>query len=122
LNSTIRQANSANNTACQVNAEFVTDYGRILDQAVAELAAYTNIKSDRLRSGWGWWIRKDWQSYQEKGLSRQARKMLIKAARYGNAPAQHVLGMMYANFERDEKALYWLNRAAAQHHANAKFA
>ena len=48
MNSTIHQAASANNTACQVNAEFVTDYGRILDQAVAELAAYTNVKSDRL--------------------------------------------------------------------------
>ena len=77
---------------------------------------------DKPRSEWGWWIKKDWQSYQEKGLSQQAKKMLIKAARYGNAQAQYVLGMMYANFESDEKALYWLNRAAAQDHASAKFA
>ncbi len=73
-------------------------------------------------SEWGWWVRDDWESYQRKGLSLQANDMLRKAANYGNAQAQYVLGMMYTNFESDERAFYWLNKAAEQGHASAKFA
>jgi len=73
------------------------------------------------REEWGWWVKADWTQYQKNKYSKSAIKMLKKAAVYGNAQAQYVLGMLYSNEERDEKAMYWLSKAAGQGHNNAQF-
>ena len=70
---------------------------------------------------WGWWVKNDWQKFINKKLSDSNLKMLKQAARYGHAQAQYVLGMLYSNEDKIEKATFWLGKAADQGHTNAQF-
>lgn len=79
------------------------------------------IYTEKPESEWGWWSKYDWKSYKRSGISKRDMKMLKTAAKYGNAQAQYVLGVLYSTEENLDKAGFWLGKAARQGHTNAKF-
>lgn len=98
-------------------------------EPVQQIAMYKTIKIVKSssifyevpRSDWGWWVKPDWQQSLGKNLSKKRMQMLKMAARHGHAQAQYVLGMIYSNDDRTEKAINWLSKAAQQGHVNAQF-
>ena len=107
----------------QVDTDAIAGSPSHVAMATKNMKEYSQSQLDeKQRVEWGWWVRKDWETYSHNGLSFKAKKMLVKAAQYGNAEAQYVLGMLYIDRDNEDRAIHWLEKATKQGHNRANFA
>ena len=105
----------------QSSSNAVADPTKYVQMAKADSNSPNTVYAEKPNSEWGWWSKYDWKSYTKSGTTKNDLKHLKLAAKYGDAQAQYVLGMLYSEAEDKSKSMFWLGKSAKQGHANAKF-
>jgi TPR repeat protein len=104
---------------CSSNA--VADSTKYVLMAKADSNSPATFYTEKPKSQWGWWSKFDWQSYTKSGINKKDLRLLKLAAKFGDAQAQYVLGMLYSESENQNKSMFWLGKSAKQGHVSAKF-